>query len=82
MKKKFINGMLVVAMMIAAMGSFVSCKDYDEDAYAELQGQDKTLGEQIEELQKTLKLNYDELKALQQQCAQNCSIALACVAPQ
>lgn len=77
MKKKFINGMLVVAMMIAAMGSFVSCKDYDEDAYAELQGQDKTLGEQIEELQKTLKLNYDELKALQQQCAQNCSIALA-----
>ena len=77
MKKKIFNGMLVVAMIFATVGSFVSCKDYDEDAYAELQGQDKTLGEQIEELQKTLKLNYDELKGLQQQCAQNCSIALA-----
>ena len=38
MKKKFYNGLLLVAMIFATVGSFVSCKDYNEDLYAELQG--------------------------------------------
>ncbi|MBR5456765.1 MAG: hypothetical protein IKU76_07460 [Bacteroidaceae bacterium] len=39
MKRKFYNGLLLVAMLFMAAGSFVSCKDYDEDAYADLRGQ-------------------------------------------
>ena len=34
MKKKLHNGFLLVAMLLATVGSYVSCKDYDEDAYA------------------------------------------------
>lgn len=39
MKRKFINGLLAVAVMMGTAGSFVSCKDYEEEHYAELQRQ-------------------------------------------
>ena len=78
MKKKFYSGMLMVAMLFATMGSFVSCKDYDEDAYANLQGQidatNATLEELIEQQRKTLQDQIDDLKAAQELCAKNCSI--------
>ena len=37
MKKKIINGLLIAVAMVAATSSFVSCKDYNGDNYAELQ---------------------------------------------
>ena len=37
MKKKIINGLLFAVAMVAATSSFVSCKDYNGDNYAELQ---------------------------------------------
>ena len=77
MKKKFYSGMLMVAMLFATMGSFVSCKDYDEDAYAELQGKldatNATLEELIEQQRKTLQDQIDDLEAAQKLCAENCS---------
>ena len=36
MKKKIINGLLFAVALVAATSSFVSCKDYEGDNYAEL----------------------------------------------
>lgn len=36
MKRKFINGLLLVAMAFASTSAFVSCKDYEEDNYASI----------------------------------------------
>ena len=37
MKKKIINGLLLVAALVVASSSFVSCKDYEGDNYAQQQ---------------------------------------------
>ena len=39
MKKKFINGLLLVTMIVGATSSLVSCKDYDDEKNASLQEQ-------------------------------------------
>ena len=39
MKKKIINGILMVALLAATSTSFVSCKDNDEDVKTELTAQ-------------------------------------------
>ncbi len=72
MKKKFINGMLLVAMFFATMGTFVSCKDYDEDAYAKLAHEDSTLKELIETQVSALNGQIDALKKAQDECKKNC----------
>ena len=72
MKKKFINGMLLVAMFFATMGSFVSCKDCDEDAYAELAYQNASLKELVEAQVKALNDQIDALKQAQKECKENC----------
>lgn len=45
MKKKIINGLLFAVALVAATSSFVSCKDYEGDNYAELQEKYATLEE-------------------------------------
>ena len=62
MKKKIINGFLMLALLVSSMGSFVSCKDYDEDVYVDLRGKitDQTklidaLQTQVDELEATVK---------------------------
>lgn len=45
MKKKIINGLLFAVALVAATSSFVSCKDYEGDNYAELQEKYATLQE-------------------------------------
>lgn len=62
MKKKIINGFLMLTLLVSTMGSFVSCKDYDEDVYVDLRGKitDQTklidaLQTQVDELQATVK---------------------------
>ena len=45
MKKKIINGLLFAVALVAATSSFVSCKDYEGDNYAELQEKYSTLEE-------------------------------------
>ena len=39
MKKKIINGILMVALLAATSTSFVSCKDNDEDVRTDLTAQ-------------------------------------------
>ena len=43
MKKKIINGLLFAVALVAATSSFVSCKDYEGDNYAELNEKYATL---------------------------------------
>ena len=43
MKKKIIYGLLFVVAMVTASSSFVSCKDYEGDNYAELREQNASL---------------------------------------
>ena len=47
MKKKLHNGFLLVAMLLATVGSYVSCKDYDEEAYANMLGENSKLEELV-----------------------------------
>lgn len=78
MKQKFYNGVLLVAMLFATMGSFVSCKDYDEDAYAELQGQlidqNSTLLEALESQKQSMQAQIDALRQAQEACQTNCQL--------
>lgn len=73
MKKRILNGMLAIAMMFVVAGSFVSCKDYDEDAYAELQGQNVKLETAVADLEENLQRQLDALKALQKECSDSCA---------
>lgn len=43
MKKKFIPGLLLLALTAGGFSTFTSCKDTDEDLYAELRGDQLTL---------------------------------------
>ena len=74
MRKKFYNGMLIVAMLFATMSSYVSCKDYDEDAYAELKGENSTLNELIKSQVDALNKQIETLKQAQEECKNNCLI--------
>ncbi len=58
MKKKIIYGLLLAGAMVTASSSFVSCKDYEGDNYAELKNKDASL---------------EEILRLQQQALENCS---------
>ena len=64
MKKKIINGLLFAVAMVAATSSFVSCKDYNGDNYAELQEKYLTMqaafNDQVEAMKKyVLQQQYD-----------------------
>lgn len=72
MKKKFYNGMLIVAMLLATVGSYVSCKDYDEDAYADMLGKNSKLEELINEQIDILNEQIDALEQAQKECKENC----------
>ena len=58
MKKKIVNVFLVAALFVVAAGTFVSCKD-NEDDYLNLQSQ---IDEQIGTLQTLLQSEIDELQ--------------------
>ena len=50
MKKKIINGILLVALIFATSSAFVSCKDNDSDVKTELYAKIATLQQQINDL--------------------------------
>lgn len=49
MKKKFYNRFLMVAMLLATVGSYVSCKDYNEETYADMLGKNSQLEKHVNE---------------------------------
>jgi polyhydroxyalkanoate synthesis regulator phasin len=51
MKKKIINGILLVAMLFATTSAFVSCKDTDADYKSEMDAKYATLDKKLAELQ-------------------------------
>ena len=60
MKKKIINGIMMVALVAATSTSFVSCKDTNEDVKLEMQAEYQSLLDQLDELGK----NYQALEGL------------------
>ncbi|MBQ7494687.1 MAG: hypothetical protein IJT75_02840 [Bacteroidaceae bacterium] len=80
MKRKFTNVFLLVAIGIAALTSFVSCKDYEDDLRTESDIQngllwDETarLDERIDTLSDYLQQQIAILRGLQQNCSTNCN---------
>ena len=67
-KRGFLNLCMVAALATVTAGSLYSCKDYDDEIYAELdankQQQDATLKEKIEEQQNALNDAKTELEGL------------------
>ena len=60
MKRKIVNGILLMALVVSSVSSFVSCKDYDEDIYVDLRSRvDKQAT-----LQEALQQQINELKTL------------------
>lgn len=51
MKKKFINGLLIVALFVGFTSSMVSCKDYDDEKITDLEG---VLADNVAALKKAL----------------------------
>ena len=76
MKKKFINGLLMAAMVFGATSSMISCKDYDDEKIVDLQGmladKDAELREIIDAKVKDLQRQIDDLSRLQRECRENC----------
>ena len=81
MKKKIINGLLFAVALVAATSSFVSCKDYEGDNYAEFQEKYATLQQAYDAQVQAMKdyvltsrynkevlggTSYDHAKAIQQ----------------
>jgi hypothetical protein len=66
MKKKFINGFLMVAMLFATTSSFVSCKDNVDDdlsdVYANLGKKSSELQDKITSVQNDLQRQIDEIE--------------------
>ena len=65
MKRKFVNGILLVALLVSSVSCFVSCKDYDEDIYVDMRGRlanEATLREALEAQLKTLQSTVNGLQ--------------------
>ena len=68
MKKKLHNGFLLVAMLLATVGSYVSCKDYDEEAYANMLGENSRLEELVNAQVAALKEKIGILETAKGEC--------------
>lgn len=72
MNRKLLNGLLVASLAIGSAMSVTSCKDTDEDLYAQLRDENATLDQRvkadIEALQKAQKALEDAQKKCQQDC--------------
>lgn len=60
MKKKFLNGILLMACVLSSVSFVVSCKDYDEDVYTDL----KSRISKESTLREALQRQVDELTTL------------------
>jgi uncharacterized coiled-coil protein SlyX len=74
MKRKFINGLLAVAVMMAAASSFVSCKDYEEERFTELQQElANRTNPNTSELATVFKDSLDNMRQRYADCQANCA---------
>jgi len=67
MKKKIVNGFLMLALLVSTMGTFVSCKDYDEDGFIDLRNRisnEASLRETLQKQVANLEASLAQLQAL------------------
>ena len=76
MKKKFINGLLLVALFVGFTSSMVSCKDYDDekvgDAYGRIADTEASLRAALEAQKKLLQDQIDQLTSQLNDCMNTC----------
>lgn len=77
MNRKLINGLLVATIAIGSAVPMTSCKDTDEDLYAQLRDDNSTLGARIDADIEALKQAQQALKTAQEKCKQDCEKAWA-----
>ena len=77
MKKKFINGLLLVAVFLGVTSSMVSCRDYDDEKIGNLEGiiinNEAELRDLINGNTAALNRRIDSLNSILAQCQTNCS---------
>lgn len=62
MKKKIINVFLMALISLVAVGTVVSCKDYEEDNYSELNGKFTNLNQQLQDRVDALETARDKMQ--------------------
>lgn len=62
MKKKIINVFLIALISLVAVGTVVSCKDYEEDNYSELNGKFTNLNQQLQDRVDALETARDKMQ--------------------
>lgn len=67
MKRKFTNVFFLVAIAVAAMTSFVSCKDYEEDLRNEIDAKYQNLDQSLKDLRDNLEQRVSALEAFKTQ---------------
>lgn len=60
MKRKIVNGLLLMAFVVSSVSTFVACKDYDEDVFVDVKSR---ISKEIS-LRQALQQQVDELEAL------------------
>ena len=65
MKRKFINGLLLLALFVGFTGSVVSCKDYDDEKLGNLDGR-------VADLENDLRAKIADLQTQLSNCQQTC----------
>lgn len=69
MNRKFINGLLLLAVTTAGCGTFTSCKDTDDDLKAEVAKSNADLQTKLDELSSTVAQLKDAQDACKTECA-------------
>lgn len=72
MNRKLLNGLLVASLAIGSAMSVTSCKDTDEDLYAQLRDENATLDQRVKADIEALKTAQKTLEDAQKKCQQDC----------
>jgi len=72
MNRKLLNGLLVASLAIGSAMSVTSCKDTDEDLYAQLRDENATLDQRVKADIEALQKAQKALEEAQKKCQQDC----------
>lgn len=75
MNRKLINGLLVATLAIGSAMPVTSCKDTEEDLYAQLRDENATLDQRVKADIEALKQAQQALENAQKKCEQDCKNA-------
>lgn len=75
MNRKLLNGLLVASLAIGSAMSVTSCKDTDEDLYAQLRDENATLDQKVNADIEALKTAQKALEEAQKKCKEDCETA-------